>query len=455
MDLSNKRIGIWGLGVVGKAAICYLYKYCAQLAVMDRRPITDNECGFLAQHNASLYSEDKLESFFTCNDYVFVSPGINHEACKKYQHKLISELDLFYAAYTKSIIAVTGSVGKTTIVHLLSQILKDNQRIGTGGNIGTCMLDLIEAQKQHDAALLELSSFQLERTHSFAPDLAIWTNFYPNHLDWHGSQESYFHAKQNIINYQRSGQKALLPLNLIEQLKHLHKKDVPWYFFSAEAPTEQQRYLVKKYAHGIFYHQKGRLVFEHNKQIEYLIALDQLPSITFLENWLILCAALYLLKQSSELALLTKKSYTLPEHRLEYVASINGIDFYNDSKATTPAATLAALNKLHAHPIILLLGGISKGINRASLIEHMNNSVKNIICFGSEWKRLQRLCLTYNKPCRSFKTLDEALLFSIDSAQAGDQILLSPAGASFDQFSDYKERGTYFRKLVMEYAQCK
>jgi len=450
MEFNNKKIGIWGFGIVGKAALCYMRKYNAQITVMDCRTLHSDELHFLEQHNTSFCHEKYLENFFGQNDYVLASPGINHPACKQYKHKIISELDLFCDAYKKPIISVTGSVGKTTIVHLLSQLLEKSIKIATGGNIGTAMLDLID--KQSDTTLLELSSFQLEQCQSFAPDLAIWTNFHANHLDWHGSQETYFSAKQNIIRNQRTGQKALIPLNLIEKLLPLHKHGIDWYFFSVEPPLPQQQKLLKPVAQGIFYVQKDSIVFEQNNIIKPLIKLSNLPPITFIENWLVISATLYLSHIPLAVITTTDTRLSIPEHRLKKIASINEVDIYNDSKATTPAATLAAVIHLQKHPIILLIGGISKGIDRTALIKHLNNSVKMIVCFGCERQQLADLCHRYNKQCQSFHTLDKAFLFCTQIAQPTDQILFSPAGASFDQFIDYKERGTYFKKLVQKYS---
>jgi UDP-N-acetylmuramoylalanine--D-glutamate ligase len=455
MKISNKKIGIWGLGIVGKAAIRYLHRYNTQLEVMDSRTLNKEEAAFLEQHNVHFFHEDTCDKFFERNEYVLVSPGVHHHACCLHQSKIICELDLMNAAYKKPIIAVTGSVGKTTIVHLLSQLLKNSMRIATAGNIGTSMLDLIANQDEHEAALLELSSFQLARCHSCTPELAILTNFYPNHLDWHGTQEAYFDAKLNIIRYQNPNQKALLPLALIEQLIPLYTSDRYWYFVSALPPSVQQQELLNKCAHGFFYLQNNKIIFEQKKQKRDLITIDHLPEITFIENWLFICAAMYLLSKPLNLSLLKKSQYTLPEHRLEKVATINGIDFYNDSKATTPASTLAAVSKIGSRPIILIVGGISKGINRTALIENITHAVKTIVCFGKERDQLETFCQIYNKPCKSFQLLDEAFAYCTQIAIAGDQILFSPAGASFDQFLNYQERGTYFKKLVQQFDKEK
>ena len=448
MKLNHTKIGIWGLGIVGKAAIKYLSNNQCHLSVMDNKTIDKEDSEFLAKHNASFFSEEQLEQFFNNNETILVSAGINHPACKTYKHKIINELDLFCTDFKKPIIAVTGTVGKTTVVSLLSQLLNKSMRVCTGGNIGIAMLDLIKEQEESDTALLELSSFQLAHATQFTPELAIWTNCYPNHIDWHKSYADYFLSKQNIMRQQKSGQKALLPLNIVEQLLDLHKKDVDWYAFSPEAPTCNQKEKLKTIVSSFFYIKDDAIVFEDKIGIKKLIKLKDVPNITFTENWIIIAATLKILNLPVSTTIQSLPTFDLPEHRLELIAKINGISFYNDSKSTTVASTQAAIKKLNSDPIILILGGISKGIDREPLIKNIDDSVKYIVCFGKERKQLRQYAEKYKKACCSVETLDEAFQQCIKIAQHKEQVLFSPSGASFDQFNDYKERGTYFKKLA-------
>ncbi len=452
-NTTNGYVGIWGLGIVGKSAIRYLSSF-HQLSAIDRRILSRDEQDFLNKHKVSFIGEENLEEFFRHNDYVIVSPGINHPALQKYKDKIISELDLFNSGYKKSVIAVTGSVGKTSTVHLLGKLLGTTINIQTGGNIGIGMLDLIADQDKYDAALLELSSFQLERSSTFSPDLAIWTNFYPNHLDWHGSQEAYFQAKLNIIRNQNDDQQALMPLPLLEKLLPLYTSKRNWYFMSIQPPCPEQLRDVCNIGKGVFYVQANTIVLQQQDDIKPLITLNKLPPISFIENWITLSAALHLLQIPTSIITTSTSLLTLPEHRLEKVTTIDAIDFYNDSKSTTPAATAAAVHALRHKPIILLLGGIGKGINRSELIEHMDSSVKLIVVFGKEREELEHYCHRYNKQVLSCTTLDEALNYAVEKADSGNQIVLSPAGASFDHYENYKERGNHFKKIISR-LKCK
>ena len=449
---THRNIGIWGLGIVGKAAINYFSSFDATISVMDQRELNPDELIFLRKNNVTFFDQDQLDSFFEKNDYIIVSPGVYHPACQKYKDKIISELDLFRSEYKKPIIAVTGTVGKTSVVHLLSIILKNVMNIQTGGNIGTALFDLIHEQDAFDCALLELSSFQLDKSSYFSPNLAIWTNFFPNHIDRHGSQKHYFLAKSAIIRNQRGNQKALLPVSIIDNLEKLNYPHSNWYFMSTDQPPPSIcKKITQKYM-GIFYAKNNHIVLKTKDNEVSLVSTVSLPNITFLENWITICASLYLNNIPFNAIKRSLSQLNLPEHRMENVGQINNVTFYNDSKSTTAAATQAAIKLLSNHSILLLLGGIGKGVDRADLIKKLPDAVKLIVCFGEERNELKKHCDTFNKKCAAFEKLNEAVRFCFSNAKPSDQILFSPSGASFDQFSNYQERGTFFKKLVNSLA---
>ena len=183
--------------------------------------------------------------------------------------------------------------------------------------------------------------------------------------------------------------------------------------------------------------------------------LSKFPNITPLQNWTIICCVLELLNIPLSAIDNALHTFKLPEHRLEKVATLNGIDFYNDSKSTTPEATLAAVEQLHNKPIILLLGGLSKGINREPLIKKLYNKVKMVICFGKEADSLNTLCTKYNVRSCALKDLKSSFEVAKKIGRNGDQILLSPAGSSFDLFKNYEARGKFFKLLVKQQQKIK
>lgn len=441
----NKKIGVWGFGIVGKSVINYLAPRGYQIQVTDKREATEQEQLLLQQYNIPFVPYKDLDLFLDQNDTIIASPGIDLRNYAKYESKFVSELDLFYQAWKKPIIAVTGTVGKTSIVHLLSIILKHaGKKIITGGNIGTGMLDLVKDQDTNEASLLELSSFQLDQTKIFAADLAVLTNFYPNHLDRHGSLENYFDAKCKILTRQTGSQHALVPWELRDKIAP--RQNIS--FFSQQ-PIEQSEIVP------------GITVFAINNntvqkytatQLSTIIDLKSVANISYLQNWLILIAVCDILNVNTNI-LRSLPPLDLPPDRLEYIASINGTLFYNDSKSTLPESTLAAINQFNQHPIHLFLGGISKGIDRTELIKNLSGKVRTVFCFGAEADTLYKKCLDAGIKSYNHKTLEESFMTCISVIKNGELVLFSPAGASFDLFKNYHERGEYFKSLVSKFQQ--
>lgn len=445
-------IGIWGFGVTGMAAVEYFYRQGYQLQVMDKKVFNEDERKFLKRYNISYFSEENKLAFFSCNEFLFSSSGVDiRNYYTTYKQKWINELDLFYSNFNKPIIAITGSTGKTSVTHVLSQLLsRYGFKICTGGNIGTPTFNLLCQKKRADAALLEVSSFQLEYCKKFAPDLAVWTNFYPNHLDRHGSIYNYFTAKCSLICHQHIQQKALLPLGLLYAIKKYGLSFEHCSFFTDCRPNETQlRYLQPK--NRLFFIDGSTVVKFINGIYRPLINLHNLPVLTFRENLLIICSILDML--TLPLALLPKliRQLTLPKHRLEKIACVNTIDFYNDSKSTTPASTYAAVQKFRKKSILLFLGGLSKNIDRTPFIKTLKDNVAYVYCFGTEAVLLHRMCMTYAIPSAAYPTLDHAFLNAVKKIKPESVILFSPAGSSFDLFTNYQERGNYFKKLVKNY----
>jgi UDP-N-acetylmuramoylalanine--D-glutamate ligase len=411
MDFTGKRIGIWGYGITGRSTVEFARKRGACVSVMDKNPLAD-EADYFAAHGISFVPQDRMEKFFATNDLIIPSAGIDlRPYYEKYKNKWLFELDIFAQEFKKPYIAITGSVGKTSITSLLSQLLKlYGKKIATGGNIGIASLDLLSLQDEVDLGLLEVSSFQLEYTTQFAPELAVITNIIENHLDRHGTMKEYTQAKFNLIAH---AHQALMPQELMQfALPHQTKKITP------VAPDAYEELL------------------------------SQLPPITFDQNWCVIIAILDKLGLSLAALPAHAQHLIMPEHRIEYVATIRDVQFYNDSKSTAPTATLAAVQRFCDKPIHLLLGGLSKGIDREPLIQQLNKKVKTVYCFGKEAKTLQALCAKHQVPALAFPSLEQAVAASSSAAQPGDIILLSPAGSSYDLFENFEHRGRVFKGLV-------
>ena len=451
MKLDQKKIGIWGFGIVGKAAAQHIHARCTHIEIFDKRELTTEEQALIKNLKTSWSQEkesESIEAFINRNDFIVVSPGVDTRPYAHFSDKFIAEFDLFHAEYKKPIVAITGSVGKTTVTHLLSHIIRSyDANWWVGGNIGTGVLDALNIQDQTHGAIIEVSSFQLDQCKSFAPDLAIITNIYPNHLDRHGSFQAYVDAKAKIFRCQHEEQTALVPLSLRSILDLEKPTSRSIHFF---APTNPGKELMEQLSStSILFYIDGEHIKAYNDgKIITLVDIKKLPSISFLENWLIICAVLFISQLPVDNLIELVANIALPEHRLEHVVTINGIDFYNDSKGTTTAATLAAVEKLKNRPIILMLGGLGKGVDRTELIRQLKPNVKAIICFGKERDILAAGCREYRVACDTAETLEQALDACIKIAIPGDQIVLSPAGSSYDQFKNYEERGTFFKQCV-------
>lgn len=411
MNFTGKRIGIWGYGITGKATAEFLLARGAKLSIMDQHKLTD-ETGYFAANGVTLFNQDQMEAFFEAQDRIIPSAGIDMRPYyEKYKNKWLFELDIFAQEFHKPYIAITGSVGKTTITSLLSQLLNlYGKKVATGGNIGIASLNLLNMQNYVDLGLLEVSSFQLEHASQFAPELAVITNILENHLDRHDTMEAYAQAKFNILI---NANHAIMPQELIPLVSPTHITKI-----TPLTPNAYQDLISK------------------------------LPPLTFDQNWRIIIAVLDKLNLSIEQLPKLAHHLKMPEHRIEYVTTIHEAQFYNDSKSTTPTATLAAVQRFCDKPIHLLLGGLSKGIDREPMIQQLHNKVKTIYCFGKEAETLHALCIKHQIPALAFTTLEQAVTASNTTAQPGDIILLSPAGSSYDLFENFEHRGRVFKDLV-------
>lgn len=452
------KIGIWGFGVVGQSIFRYLVKQKdVELIIYDDKNLSEHT--LIKEHHIKFaYS---LIDFLEECDLIYPSPGIDLAIYQRYHSKFKSELDLFYHNWQKPLIAITGTLGKTTLTTLLATVLNQAQSLKTiaAGNVGLGMCDILNSS--YEQVVLELSSFQLEQACDFAPNLAIWTNLYQNHLDRHKTFEAYILAKAKIFLLQESHQIALLPISLLDDLV---KADVEVesvksqiYLFGEVQELELLKSLpenLKAKISGVFAKQADDIMLvdllqspASAKKVADLKTFKQID--TYAINLVILAAVCYL----QQVVLPASLVFEPIAHRVEkFYTSVNQIDFYNDSKSTVAQATLAAVNKLKLanRPIILFLGGMSKGVDRTSLIQSLAGQVKLIICFGAEAQQLCAMCQKYNINSAKFDNLELALDYCLQVAGSGDQVLFSPSGASFDLFKDYVQRGEIFKKLVQQ-----
>ncbi len=481
-------IGIIGFGVVGRSMLAFLRsKYYQQdrcpavygvlldehdqlagrmaVTVWDARPLTGDELSFIASHNATAVTSGDLAAFIQHSDVVITSPGVDLNAYQQYNDKFLCELDFFAHFFKKPVIAVTGSLGKTTITKLLGELVQSaagHQAI-IGGNVGIGMLDLVKQQDECDVAVLELSSFQLELNKKFAPDIAVWTNFYPNHLDRHGTLAQYLEAKYAMIRHQRADQVCIVTSDLLygpmgDVVQERLRDHPATLYICVDSQQAFDLHNFTRTSYNLVYVENSHVVIAHvnNKIVQYvkpLIAVHLLPDITFIKNWLPIIATLHALHgdmAAIAVALRQRTTSLLDDHhdRIEHCGTFHQVDFYNDSKSTVIQATMVAVQSLAAHqrPIIVIVGGLSKGVDRSPLMQFLanNSMVKKVYCFGKD-------CDAFGG-CTLLPTLEAVMADLAGRIQPGDQVLFSPSGTSFDFFKNYHERGNAFKNLVHKWT---
>ncbi|NBQ17415.1 UDP-N-acetylmuramoyl-L-alanine--D-glutamate ligase, partial [bacterium] len=318
-----------------------------------------------------------MPQFLELNDFIVASPGIDLEPYKDYQDKWLTELDLFSAVNTTPVIAITGSVGKTSVVTLLTGLLNAfGKRACAIGNIGTPMLDLLAEHQNntYDFFVMELSSFQLEHAQHFKPKIAIITNLIANHLDRHKTLENYLCAKSHILKNQTEDDFAIIPMEFT---------DAFWPFIGQ---------------------QKVIWVGEGN----FDDITKMLSDISCLQNWNLILTVLELLDLPVDKVPDYAHTISMPRHRVEFLGTHQGVKFYNDSKATVIESTKEALKRFKTEPVLLFLGGLSKGTDRKPLITWLPQNIKHVFCFGKEADQLAKWCTEAGIKNSLHKTLESA-----------------------------------------------
>jgi UDP-N-acetylmuramoylalanine--D-glutamate ligase len=440
----QSHIGIWGFGISGKSIARFLLDQGYVLSILDRKKSVIENTEF--ESKVQFFSEEEKEIFFQSVDLIIPSPGVDIRSYEK-KFTFVAEVDLFYHWWKKrfpsaTIIAITGTVGKTSTTHLLSQMLQSaGYVVATGGNIGVGLMDLLNV-KNPDYAVIELSSFQLEYASSFAPDVAVWTNLYPKHLDRHETYDQYFRAKYQIMARQVKDQISIVPYYLKDSIEREESslRGIRYYF--SDSPDDRaSTYIV---------HQSNLIKITKDRSVLLALA-HEVPPVSFIQNWLLIFAVADMLSIPKEKVL--NAPYDLPEHRGECLGKVGGITFYDDSKSTILEATYKMVDRHQDKPIILLLGGVSEGVDRREGVGQLSGKVKKIHAFGAEAFLLSQAAISAGILANPHDTLEAAFRAACVDAKEGDVVLLSPGGPSFDLFTNYHQRGERFKELVIDFGR--
>ena len=447
MDLKDKRVLVVGLGKSGVASAQFLKAHGARVTVSDTKSGDDlrNEIPALLDHGITVETGGHGERTFRGQDLIVVSPGVPVDAPLLVQARalgevVIGEIELAARFLPGPIVAVTGSNGKTTTTTLTGEILA-NGGLPTlvGGNIGTPAISLAERAKPETVIVLEVSSFQLETIQTFRPKVAVVLNVTPDHLDRHRTLEIYVNAKARIFENQTEEDFAVLNADDSTCVAMAGRTQAQVFWFSRQKEVKQGAWV-----------RDGAIVFrdgpEKTAQREIMLASEiPLKGAHNLENVLAAVCSGMLMGCAPEKIRQAVLDFKAVEHRLEYVATIRGVDYYNDSKATNVDATIKALESFPAD-IHLILGGKDKGSDYSLLNDLLRHRVKRVYTIGAAAAKIESQIK--NVEAIRAETLENALRKANAVAEPGDVVLLAPACASFDQFKNYEQRGQVFKEIV-------
>jgi UDP-N-acetylmuramoylalanine--D-glutamate ligase len=450
VELNNKRVLVVGLGKSGVASALFLKNRGARVTVSDSKPQEQlgEEIPILLDHGIIVETGGHGERTFHGQDLIVVSPGVPVDSPPLVQARslgepVIGEIELAAQFLPQNIVAITGSNGKTTTTTLTSEIIAaGGYSTHVGGNIGTPAISLVDAVQTDSVIVLEISSFQLETIQTFRPKVAIVLNVTPDHLDRHRTFETYVDAKARIFENQQGDDFAVLNADdpVCVGLASRTRAQVFW--FSRKKEVQQGAFV-----------RDGRILFRDSAgQREIMLASEiSLKGAHNLENTLAAICAGVLMKCAPERIRVAVHKFKAVEHRLEYVATIRGVEYYNDSKATNVDATIKALESFPGN-IHLILGGKDKGSDYTVLNDLLRQRVKCVYTIGAAAKKIESQIKQAAEIVHA-ESLDNALRRASASAQPGDIVLLAPACASFDQFRNYEHRGKAFKELVQGLAE--
>jgi UDP-N-acetylmuramoylalanine--D-glutamate ligase len=449
VDLKDKRVLVVGLGKSGVASALFLKERGARVTVSDTKSPDQlrEEIPVLLDHGIAVETGGHGERTFRGQDLIVVSPGVPVDAPPLVQARasgepVIGEIELAAQNLPGPIVAITGSNGKTTTTTLVGEILAaGGLPVAVGGNIGTPAISLVGAATSGTVAVLEVSSFQLETIQTFRPKLAVILNITPDHLDRHRTFQTYVDAKARIFENQQASDFAVLNEDdpTCRTLGDRTRAQVFWF-------SRKQELSKGAYARD------GKVFFRDGGGQREIMLVSEIPlkGAHNIENVLAGVCAGVLMGCSPEQIGKAIQAFKAVEHRLEYVATIKGVEYFNDSKATNVDATIKALESFPKN-IHLILGGKDKGSDYTVLNDLLRERVKRVYTIGAAAEKIESHIKGAAEIVHT-ETLENAIRRAAAVAEPGDIVLLAPACASFDQFQSYNHRGRVFKEVVHNLA---
>lgn len=449
MELNGKSVVVVGLARTGAATAEFLARRGARVTLSEQKPA--ESVAALASHlrplGVQLECGGHREATFLSAALIVPSPGVPLNlptlvAARKQGIEIISELELAWRFLRGTVVAITGSNGKTTTTTLLGKIFSAAGRpTQVGGNIGTPAITLVDSASDASVTVLEVSSFQLEAISSFRPRLATLLNVTPDHLDRHASMHAYIAAKARLFGYQHGDDFAVFNADDAHCTALAAEVRAQRFWFS-----RQRRLDLGAYLEGDW------IAFANGPARERVLECRtiRLKGAHNLENVLAAICTARLLDVPAEAIRRAVAAFEGVEHRLEFVAEVDGVAFYNDSKATNVGATRKAIDAFPGN-LIVILGGLDKGSDFRPLRAGLVGRARHVLLIGAAREKLAAQ-LHDGFPVEQVETLPEAVARAAQLARPGDTVLLAPACASFDQFENFEHRGRVFKEEVRKLA---
>ncbi len=449
--MNGKKIAFCGIGTSNLPLIELFIKYGASVTACDRR--TREQLGDSADVAQKAGAKLSLGDDYLKNldvDIVFRTPGMRYYMDELVEMRnrgvvVTSEMEVFFDLCPCKIYAITGSDGKTTTTSIISQMLQaQGKTVHLGGNIGKPLLPEIESIGYDDAAVVELSSFQLISMRK-GPDVAVVTNLAPNHLDIHKDMQEYIDAKKNLVIHQGAFSRVVL-----------NKDNEITNGFEPECRGRVLKFSRKSQLNnGAYLDENNNIVFADNgkKTVVMNIADIKIPGMHNVENYMAAISAVWG-EVSVENIVNVAKTFAGVEHRAEFVREFEGVKYYNDSIASSPTRTALGTLSLYDFKIILIAGGYDKKIPYDGLGPVICDKVKYLILMGATAPKIKAAVLNAdnysdgNPTIIEVSNMEEAVAKAREVAKPGDLVSMSPASASFDLYKNFDQRGKHFKSIV-------
>lgn len=445
MSVRGKKVLVLGLSKSGIAAARFAKKHGADVFLTEYNDVNtkekSDEVKALEDYGIHVEYGGHSQDFISKSDIAVTSPGISPHSeiikrVRSEQIPVISELELAYRECDIPFIIITGTNGKTTTTSLTQHILSKKLKTVACGNIGNppCRV----ADENLDYFVCEASSYQLDMSTSLKPFIAVWTNFTPDHIDWHNGLENYFNAKARVFRAPQTAKYSVL-----------NAKDPKLLEFSKEVKGNLFMFAAN-IGDNCCYEDNGSIYYKENGIAEEIIKLEECPLIGEHNYQNIMCSIICakLTGIDNETIKSAIMEFKAPEHRLEKIAQANGITFYNDSKATNPEAAIVAINSFNNQNVVLIAGGRDKNTDLAEFCDSVKRHIKTVILIGEATERFeQNLVKSGFSDILKADSLESAIDKGIELKP--DVVLLSPACASFDMFNSFEHRGEVFKNYVL------